>query len=79
MLHYSTCLTCGSKFDAVAKLHECFNCYEIRMGLKEMETLYCIFCDNKVSERICFNCNEYKGVVTESEYKELQKEWGLSK
>jgi hypothetical protein len=49
------------------------------MGLKEMETLYCIFCDNKVSERICFNCNEYKGVVTESEYKELQKEWGLSK
>ncbi len=44
-----------------------------------METLYCIFCDNQVSERICFNCNEYKGVVTESEYKELQKEWGLSK
>jgi hypothetical protein len=79
MLHYSTCLTCGSKFDAVAKLHECFNCYEIRMGLKEMPTYYCVFCDNKVAnEKVCFNCNEYKGVVPETEYKKLQKEWGAA-
>jgi hypothetical protein len=50
------------------------------MGCKEMATYYCVFCDNKVdNEKVCFNCNEYKGVVTESEYKELQKEWGVAK
>ena len=41
-----------------------------------METLYCIFCDNQVSERICFNCNEYKGVVPEAEYNQFQQEIG---
>ena len=45
-----------------------------------MTIYYCVFCDNKVgNEKVCFNCNEYKGVVTESEYKELQKEWGAVK
>jgi len=79
MLHYCTCLTCGSKFDAVAKLHECFNCYEIRMGFKTMPIYYCVFCDNKVdNEKVCLSCNEYKGVVPEAEYKKLQKEWGAA-
>ena len=76
MLHYSTCLTCGSKFDAVAKLHECFNCYEIRMGLKEMTNYYCVFCDNKVgNEKVCLNCNEDKGVVTEAEFNQFQLDY----
>ena len=49
------------------------------MGLKEMPTYYCVFCDNKVAnEKVCFNCNEYKGVVPETEYKKLQKEWGAA-
>ena len=76
MLHYSTCITCSSKFYAVAKLHECFSCYEIRMGLKEMTTYYCVFCDNKVgNEKVCLSCNEYKGVVTEAEFNQFQLDY----
>jgi hypothetical protein len=45
--------------------------------LQEVETFYCVFCDNKVADhRICLNCNEYKGVVTEAEYEQFQQEIG---
>lgn len=45
--------------------------------LQEVETFYCVFCDNKVADhRICLNCNEYKGVVTQSEYDQFQQEIG---
>ena len=44
--------------------------------IKDAETYYCVFCDNKVSDRICLNCNEYKGVVPEAEYNQFQKEIG---
>jgi hypothetical protein len=43
-----------------------------------MTTYYCVFCENEVgNEKVCFDCNEYKGVVTESEFRKLQLEWGV--
>ena len=42
-----------------------------------MPTYYCVFCDNKVAnEKVCLNCNEYKGVVPESEYNQFKQEIG---
>jgi hypothetical protein len=44
---------------------------------KEMTIYYCVFCDNKVgNEKVCLNCNEYKGVVPEAEYNQFQQEIG---
>ncbi|CAB4148519.1 hypothetical protein UFOVP534_9 [uncultured Caudovirales phage] len=46
------------------------------MGLKEMTIYYCVFCDNKVgNEKVCLNCNEYKGVVTEAEFNQFQLDY----
>jgi hypothetical protein len=40
------------------------------------ETYYCVFCDNKVgNEKVCLNCNEYKGVVTEAEFNQFQLDY----
>ena len=41
-----------------------------------MTIYYCVFCDNKVADRICLNCNEYKGVVSQAEYEQFQQEIG---
>jgi hypothetical protein len=30
----NTCLNCGARFDSVAKMHECFDCFLIRIGEK---------------------------------------------
>jgi hypothetical protein len=47
------------------------------MGLKIMTNYYCVFCDNKVgNEKVCLNCNEYKGVVPQAEYEQFQQEIG---
>jgi hypothetical protein len=49
------------------------------MGWKEMAIYYCVFCENKVgNEKVCLSCNEYKGVVTEAEFKKLQIEWKVA-
>ena len=41
-----------------------------------MTIYYCVFCDNKVADhRICLNCNEYKGVVTEAEFNQFQLDY----
>ena len=36
MSYNCTCIKCGTKFEAIARLHECLECYEIRMGWKQM-------------------------------------------
>lgn len=48
-----------------------------KIGKQVMTIYYCVFCDNKVADhRICLNCNEYKGVVTQAEYNQFQQEIG---
>jgi hypothetical protein len=36
--------------------------------------LVCVYCENVVSEPICYDCNEYKGIMTVPEWEEYTGE-----
>lgn len=75
MTYENTCHRCAKKFDGVAKMSECYECFLVRIGevkMKDTTKFWCIFCEGEITNGThCVLCHEYKGAVTFEEFVEI--------
>lgn len=75
MTYENTCYLCKKKFDGVAKMSECYECFLVRIGEVKMEDttkFWCAACELEMTNGThCVPCHQYKTAVTFDEFVEM--------